>query len=297
MIEPVAYANVGHSRRTGEPQVPWEPEVLESTLYDRAMHPQYTGGTMIHMPQGWINTMSSAPWLGLPEGHGAVYTDVLGRVIAERPGHKWTLYSGWQMSNAYTTYGRPRPNDGAGPGFIGEPDWADSNNPQHVRMLRDLNVQEWADRGVTKFVFDSGSKNPIEIAKWQLYLRTVVKTVGMEAIPWLSPAGAPWDVGEVDWMWCEQFGLEIHGNQRYRNGAPFLEAVPSHCVGKAFVWLVHILDGLTAQDVADMMFRGWTPVVAATKDQLMADAMAIYTATTDDPVPDGVRPLPRVGSG
>ncbi len=282
-VEPVGYVNSGHSRRTGEPQVPWTPAVLQAFVYDRAMHPQYTGGSLIHMPQGWIHTMSSAPWQGLPEGHAAVYTDVLGRVIAERPGHKWTLYSGWQHDkSAYTTYGRPRPPSGQG--FIGEPDWADADNPQHVRMLRDLNIQQWADRGVTGFVFDSGSKDPREIVRWRRKIRKVVQTVGLEAIPWIGGQAAD---AHVDWQWCEQFGLEYHGNQRFRGGRPFLEDVPASCIGKAFVWIVHLLDPPpTPQEVSDMMDRGWTPVVSQGNDQLMADAMGIHTA------PPGPTPSP-----
>ncbi len=273
MIEPVAYINPRVIGRASEPY--WTPEQLSERAYERAMHPQYTGGSMIHMPQGWIYTMSSAPWLGLAQGHGAAWTDVLGRVLAERPGHKWTLYSGWQMSSAYTIYGRPRP-DGEQWGFIGEPDWADADNPQHVRMLRDLNIQEWADRGVTKFVFDSGSKDPREIVRWRRKLRRVVKTVGLEAIPWV---GGQQEFAHIDWQWCEQFGLEYHGNQRFRAGRPFLEDVPASCVGRAFVWLVHMMDPPpTPLEVAGMMQRGWTPVVSGSRDQLMADAMAIYTA-------------------
>ena len=228
--------------------------------------------------------MSSAPWLGMAEDVQQVWTRVLGRVIAERPEHKWTLYSGWQMSSAYTIYGRPRPNDGRG--FIAEPDWADADNRQHVRMLRDLNIQEWADRGVTGFVFDSGSKNPAEIVRWKRKLRRVVDTIGLEAIPWDNNPGDAWDVGSINWWACEQRGVHYHANQRYRNGAPFLEEVPPSCVGKAFVWLVHVMDPEpTPMEVADMMFRGWTPVVNGSKDQLMADAMGIYTNGTPGPRP------------
>ncbi len=277
MIEPVAYFNPRVQGRADEPW--WTPEQLRSWIEQRAAHQQYNAG-LIHMPQGWVHTMSSAPWLGLPEGHSEVWTDVLGKTIAERPGYTWTLYSGWQMSSAYTVYGRPRPEDGRG--FIGEPDWADADNPQHVRMLRDLNVQPWADRGVTKFVFDSGSKDPREIVRWRRKLRKVVRVVGLEAIPWIGPS---WDVGKINWRWCFEFGLEYHANHRYRNGKPFEETVPASCVGRAFVWLVHTMPGLTAQDIADMMHRGWTPVVLHTMDQLMADAMAIYTA---GPAPRGV---------
>ncbi len=280
MIEPVSYINPRVIGRADEPY--WSPEQLSNFAYDRAMHPQYTGGSLIHMPQGWIHSMSSAPWQGLAEGHGAVWTDVLGRVLAERPGHKWILYSGWQMSNAYTIYGRPRPDNGQG--FIGEPDWADADNPQHVRMLRDLNLQEWSDRGVTGFVFDSGSKDPGEIVRWRRKLRRIVKTVGLEAIPWVGPE---WDEGIVDWRWCQEFGLEYHANHRFRNAVPFNETVPPSCIGRAFVWLVHMMHPApTPQDVADMMDRGWTPVVAVPNDQLMADAMAIYTA------PDPRQPQP-----
>jgi len=290
MIKPVAYINPLVEGRTppSNPNPPWDMEHLYDYIYTRAMHPQYTGGSLIHMPQGWIHTMSSAPWLGMAEDVQAVWTRVLGRVIAERPEHKWTLYSGWQMSSAYTIYGRPRPADGHG--FIAEPDWADADNRQHVRMLRDLNIQEWADRGVTGFVFDSGSKDPAEIVRWRHKLRRVVDTVGLEAIPWDGNNQS----GNINWWACEQRGVHYHANQRFRAGLPFLEHVPASCVGKAFVWLVHMMDPEpTPDEVADMMFRGWTPVVNGTNDQLMADAMGIYTHRP----PPGPVPGPGVDIG
>lgn len=277
-IEPVAYMNplVEGMTDPDNPHPPWPDDKLYDWLYDRGSLPQYNSA-LIHMPQGWIHTMSSAPWLGMTASVQEVWTEVLGRIIAERPGYEWTLYSGWQMSNAYTIYGRPRPSDGRG--FIGEPDWADADNPQHVRMLRDLNVQEWADRGVTKFVFDSGSKDPREIVRWRRKLRRVVKTVGLEAIPWLGGQDAD---AHIDWQWCRERGLEYHGNQRFRAGRPFHETVPAKCVGRAFVWLVHMMDPEpTPHEIADMMDRGWTPVVLHTKDDLMAAAWDIYTRMPD----------------
>lgn len=279
MIEPVAYMNFGHSRVTGEPQVPWSPGELRDRLEERTALPQYNAG-LIHMPQGWTHTMSGAPWQGLPASHGPVWTDILGKTIAERPGYQWTLYSGWQMSSAYTTYGRPRPEDGGG--FIGEPDWADADNPQHVRMVRDLNIQQWVDRGVTKFVFDSGSKDPREIVRWRRQLRNIVRTVGLEAIPWI---GGQAQDAHVDWRWCEQIGLEYHGHQRFRQGRPFLETVPASCIGRVFVWIVHLHDDPepTAPDIAAMMRRGWTPVVAGPRDELMAEAWRLYTASGPRP--------------
>lgn len=271
MTSAIAFINPLVVGRTDpdNPHPPWAPEKLYDYIYGRAMLPQYDTG-MIHMPQGWIHTMSSAPWLGMSKEVQDVWTEVIGRVIAEKPGFKWTLYSGWQMSSAYTIYGRPRP--GQGSGFIAEPDWADADNAQHVRMLIDLNVQEWADRGVTGFIFDSGSKDPREIVRWSRKLRRVVDRVGLEAIPWVGDAPTG---GQVDW-WAASRGIEYHGNQRFRNGRPFLETVPAEAAGKAFVWLVHMLDpNPTAQEVADMMNRGWAVVVSRSNDQLYLDAVEL----------------------
>jgi len=281
----LAYINPLVEGRTppSHPNPPWDMEHLYDFIYTRAMLPQYDGA-LIHMPQGWIHTFASAPWLGMADDVQAVWTRVLGRVIAERPGYKWTLYSGFQMSSAYSIYGRPRPADGHG--FIAEPDWSDADNRQHVRMLRDLNIQEWADRGVTGFVFDSGSKDPREIVRWKNRLRRVVDRVGLEAIPWDA------DERQIKW-WAAGRGVEYHANQRFRNGLPFLEPVPAPA--EAYVWLVHMMTPEpTPAEIADMMTLGWVPVVLHTKDQLYLDAREIYNNDTDERR-RGIDPQPGVG--
>ena len=99
-----------------------------------------------------------------------------------------------------------------------------------------------------------------------------MKTVGLEAIPWIGTTAS----GHIDWYACKK-GVEYHANQRYRQGRPFRETVPKKCRGKAFVWLVHMLDPPpTAEEVAGMMRRGWTPVVNGSQDQLYSEAVAIY---------------------
>ena len=247
----------------------WEAQRLHDELSSLINHHQYMR-MLLHMPQGWIHTMAGGAWHALPDGHAEVYTDVIGRVLAERPGYRVTLYTGGQFYTAHSIVGRPRPADGRG--FIAEPRWMNFRDPHDVRGIRDLTLQPWADIGVTGVVFDGASRFPKEIIRWRRLLRRQMKTVGVEAIPWIGSTAH----GRINWYACRK-GIEYHANQRYRNGRPFRETVPLKCRGRAFVWLVHMLDPPpTPQEVADMMRRGWTPVVNGPQDQLYADAVAIY---------------------
>ncbi len=271
-ISPAAYINPLVEGRTppANPQTPWTAQALYDNLYDGMMNRLYDR-CLIHKPAGWIHTMSGGDWLGMTDEVRAVYTEVIGRVLAEKPSYQVSVYGGFQFYTAHSIYGRPRDDNGR---FIAEPQWADADNPQHVRGIRELTVQPWADIGVTGWVFDSGSRDPREILRWRNRLRRVVDTVGLETIPW---KGTHQD-GSVDW-WAASRGIECHGNQRIREGRPYLEVVPDYARGKAFVWLVHMTDPEpTPQEVADMMHRGWTPVVLWRNDALMAEAWDIYSA-------------------
>lgn len=288
-IEAVNYVNmrnIGRVPRIWEDGVDiavyWTPQKTYDKLYERMSNPLYNR-CLLHMPQGWIYTMSSGGWDGVdaydgpgrsdPEEFQKMYASLIGRILVERPGYKVTLYTGGQFYSAYSIYGRPRDGTPANR-FIAEPDWIDPDDPQTVRGIRDLTVQPWADIGVTGVVFDSGSKFPADIVKWKEILADQMKTVGLEAIPWIGSTTH----GRIDWTACEA-GVEYHANQRYRRGRPFLETVPMECRGRAFVWLVHMLDPPpTARDVADMMHRGWTPIVLWRNDELYQAALVIYNA-------------------
>lgn len=281
VLEAINYCNMRNMGRVPDhpDQTYWTPQETCDRLYERMSNPLYNRA-ILHMPQGWIHSMSGGAWHGVDgfDGPGRheteefqkVYAELCGRLLAERPGFKITLYTGGQFYSAYSVVGRPRPANGQG--FIGEPDWIDPDDPQTVRGIRDLTAQPWADIGVTGIVFDSGSKFPDDIVKWKAILADQMQTVGLEAIPWVGDTAN----GQVNWDACKK-GVEYHANQRYRRGRPFLETVPAECRGRAFVWLVHTLDPPpTAREVADMMHRGWTPVVLWSNDALYQAALVLY---------------------
>ena len=266
-VDAIAYCNPRVIGRATPPY--WTPEHLYVWLHDRMSLPQYDRA-LIHMPQGWVNTMAGGAWHGMSEEYQEVYAKVFGRILAERPGYEITLYTGGQFYTAFSIVGRPREDGNGHQPFIAEPDWINASDPHDVRGIRDLTLQPWSDIGVSGVVFDSGSKFPMEVVRWLMLLEDQVDTVGLEAIPWIGSTA----YGRVDWEAC-RMGVEYHANQRYRNGRPFLEVVPTECVGRAFVWLVHDLDP-TPEEVADMMRRGWTPVVLWSNDDLYESALAMY---------------------
>ena len=267
MIEPVSYINPLVTGRTDpdSPNPPWDMEELYGYLYHGMMDRPWSR-CLIHMPQGWVHTMAGGAWYGMSLETRDVYAEVIGKVLAERPEYRVSIYSGFQFYSAYSIVGRPRPADGQG--FIGEPAWADTDDPQTVRGIRNLSVRPWADIGVTGWVFDSGSKDPREIVRWKMKLRGVVSDVGLEAIPWKGST----DKGHIDWWAAIMRGVSYHGLTRYRNGRPYKERVPEAAAGKAFVWLNH--DPIP--DVAElvgMMSRGWTPVPNRKYDDLVVEAL------------------------
>lgn len=260
MTDTMAYLNPRVEGRAPEPW--WTPEVLEEYLLDGMLGREHTQ-CMIHMPHGWQGTMSNGTWQSLSDEYQAVYTQVLGRVKAARPGYQVMIYSGGQFYSAYTNHGRPRPDDGGG--FIGEPDWINVKNKQHVRGIRDLTIQPWVDRGIDGWIFDHGSSQPQQIVKWKRLLRNYVKRVGLEAIPWVGNNQA----GFVDWSAGNQ-GVEYYGLTRFRAGLPFLQTVPRRT--KAWVWLNH-QPIPTVEELTAMIRRGWNVVTNKLYDDLVNEAV------------------------
>ena len=201
-----------------------------------------------------------------------VYAEVIGQVLAEKPGYQVSVYNGFQFYSAYTNVGRPRP-PGEQFGYIGEPAWADADDRQTVRGIRDLTVRPWADIGVTGWVFDSGSHDPREIVRWRNKLRRVVPIVGLETIPWMR------DHLRVDW-WAATRGVQYHGLTRAHNGEPFRQRVPPAARGMAFVWINHP-PVPSAVELGKMIRLGWTPVLNRAWDDLMAETLVLLDRHPD----------------
>ncbi len=263
-ITPMSYLNPRVRGRTDPDSARqyFTSDQLETYLLGQMLDREWNH-CMVHQPAGWVNTMAGGEWHGMPDGYAKVYANCIGRVLAERPGYEVTIYSGLQFYSAHSIYGRPRPASGRG--FIGEPGWADPKNPQHVRGIRDLTVQPWADLGVTGWVFDSGSKDPDAVRRWKRHLRRLVPRVGLEAIPWNDHRN------RVDWNPAKRWGLEYYALTRFRSGKPFLETVPDGVT--AYVWMTHPPIP-SVDELVGMMRRGWTPMGLVGFDPLVHDAMA-----------------------
>lgn len=257
-ITPMSYLNprvIGRSK-PGAAQPYFTTGQLETYLLEQFLDREWNHG-MIHKPAGWVNTMSCGDWHGMPDGYAAVYASCIGQVLAERPGYQVTVYGGFQYHSAFSIYGRPRADRPY--------QMADPSNRQHVRGLRDLTVQPWADLGVTGWVFDMGSKDPDAIRKWKRVLRRIVPRVGLEAIPWDDSRN------RVDWKPATRYGLEYHALTRFRDGKPFVESVPDGVT--AYVWINH--DPIpTVEELVALMQRGWTPMPNVKYDKLVKDALS-----------------------
>jgi len=214
---------------------------------------------MIHQPAGWgwgpANLMTNAQWYTLLEGYADAYTEALFEAQEEgkQEGRdiKVTIYGGLMWTTPFQFGGwRDR--------------LADPRNKIHVRGMLDT-MWQWALRGVTGWVFDSGALDPNRVQDWQTIMHKEFGdqfTVGLETVLWANNA--------VDWTWAERHGIHYHGLLRNRGGKPFLETVPEGAT--AYAWIRHAPFPSTAEAAA-LLQRGWRLAPDRAHDQLVVDAM------------------------
>lgn len=214
----------------------------------------------IHMPSGWKGSMAGGQWFTLRKGFAQAYTDAIGEALGRRPEIEIGIYGPSQWYSAYSTQGRAmRP-------FV-DFQLADPADDTTRRTMVET-VKAWVDRGITGWIFDSGSRKPGFVSGWERIFRKEIDhdmTVGLETIPITLPQGT------VDWSWANQAGLHYHGLLRYREGRPFEETVPRGV--NAFVWLIWNHPVPTVQGLRELMARGWGIATDIRDDQLVLAAL------------------------
>lgn len=237
------------------------PDNLRTYLYENLLDRQYTN-VLIHQPAGWERTMTGAQWLPLPDELKAVYRDVLPRCLARRKELKITVYGGMQWYSAWVNEGRNRDPDG-----VIRADWIDGSNPGHLHGLVNLTVVPWIELGVTGWVFDSGSKVPLEFMTIKPALvHRGIDTVGIEAFKR--------DVSNnLDFAWASEIQIEMHANLRFLenvanrfNGGQF-EEVPDTAQHLSYCWLNH--GNVTEANVQTLRELGYRFVVNRRYDDLL----------------------------